>query len=133
MENFMNEYMKVSGFNIAEDKEQNMYLLLQTESDKEVVIHIGGTEAFSIVNLLQNKKFERPLTHDLIKNLLSVFNHEVDKVLITKVDEHGTFYSIMRLTNKDKDNIIDIDCRPSDSISLALRFKAPIYISKKLL
>ncbi|MDH5717254.1 MAG: DUF151 domain-containing protein [Spirochaetia bacterium] len=108
-------------------------LMLKTPSRPGIVpIFIGPLETYSISAALEGQKTERPLTHDLVKNLLQVIDATVEKIVINDF-KGGTFYArlYLKFNGKDKKNeVIDIDSRPSDGIALALRFKSPIYMEE---
>lgn len=105
-------------------------IVLQPHGEKKVVpIFIGPLETYSISSALEGQKSERPMTHDLIKTILISTDYKVSKVVINNF-KNGTFYArlfLLNLTTKDE---IEIDARPSDSISLAVRFGAPIYMDE---
>ncbi len=128
----MDEYSKVTEINLAQDNENNNIVLLKTAADGLTFISIGDNEAHSIMLELNGKKYARPLTHDLIKTILTALKCTVEKAMITHI-ENNTYYAILRMVSEDKTNIFHIDCRPSDAVAISLRFKAEIYVNKKLL
>ncbi len=75
-------------------------------------------------------KFSRPLTHDLVKQIVIGLGAGLDRVYITQVKEN-TYYAELHL--KREDHVVQIDARPSDSIAVALRLKAPIFTHEDLL
>jgi len=93
-------------------------------------IWIGHNEAEAIVLLLDNKAHSRPLTHDLLASVIGALGSKVERVVIDKVVD-STFYATVCL-NKDGRSI-KIDARPSDSIALALRTGARIFIDKDVM
>lgn len=104
-------------------------LMLKPPSKEKVVpVFIGPLETYSISGALEGQKLERPLTHDLAKTMLQNLDQEVQKIVIDDFKE-GTFYAKLYLAPAEKETeAIEIDCRPSDAIALALRFQAPIYM-----
>jgi len=101
-------------------------IILKTEDDDRAVpIWIGLLEATSIASVLQNIKLDRPMTHDLFKNLLDRLQIAVDKVEVCDLKEN-TFYAKIYFTSDGASFIMD--SRPSDAIAIALRCDAPIYI-----
>jgi bifunctional DNase/RNase len=72
----------------------------------------------------------RPLTHDLVRNVIEGLKASCDRVVVTKV-ENNTFYA--RLVLRQGDHVTEIDSRPSDAIAVALRLKAPIYVERAVL
>jgi len=121
----------VSGLAIDKEREHPVVLLKYPESEEDRVlpIWIGPAEASSIFSALSGKSFSRPLTHDLMKIIIDVLEAEVRQVEITGI-QNDTYFA--RLVLKRGDDIFYIDARPSDSIALALRCKAPIYLDPDL-
>lgn len=107
-------------------------VLLCDKNNKMVLpIFIGPLEAQSIVIALEKQKLPRPITHDLMIEILRKYSISVQKVVITDIKE-GTYYSELYL--KDYNNVISvIDSRPSDAIAIALRVNCPIYMTPKLI
>ena len=93
-------------------------------------IWIGPAEASAIAMELAGVKFSRPLTHDLLKQVIVGLGAELRKVIITQVKDN-TYFAELHIYRGD--TVIQIDARPSDSIALALRLKAPIFTSDTLL
>jgi bifunctional DNase/RNase len=79
---------------------------------------------------LAGVKFSRPLTHDLVKQVITGLGGQLRRISITKVQEN-TYYAEMEIHQGD--NVVQIDARPSDSIAIALRFGAPIFTQEDLL
>lgn len=104
--------------------------LRRHDIDKVLPIFIGAPEAHSIAAAYNNHKFPRPLTHDLFRNVLELLDCTVMRVIITGIAEN-TFFSKIYLRRKDEN--FQIDSRPSDSLALALRFKAPIFVQKSVM
>jgi bifunctional DNase/RNase len=106
-------------------------LVLSEElGNRRFSVMIGEPEAQSIALKINNKKPPRPLTHDLIKNLLTVFDSELKKVLIYDM-VNDVFFSELHIL-KDN-NIIIVDARTSDAVALAVRSECPIYIKSEIL
>jgi len=106
-------------------------LVLSEENGKRrFSVMIGEPEAQSIALKMNNKKAPRPLTHDLIKSLLQLFEAELEKVLIYDM-VNDVFYAELYI-NKD-DKIIVVDSRTSDAVALAVRAECPIYIKSEIL
>lgn len=93
-------------------------------------IWIGQPEATSILLALEGAELPRPLTHDLMKSMLETLGAVVERVEITRVDE-GTFFAAIFLRTEDHSFVVD--ARPSDSIALAIRMGAPIYVAETVL
>ena len=105
-------------------------ILQEREGERVLPIWIGPAEASAIAMELAGVKFARPLTHDLLKQLIVGLGAELRKVIITQVKDN-TYYAELHIYRGD--TVIQIDARPSDSIALALRLKSPIFTSDTLL
>lgn len=107
-------------------------LLVQLRDNygRVVPIVIGPFEAHAIVSALNDDAPPRPMTHDLIRNILTRLGVSIDRVLIDDLWQ-GTFYAKLYLLHGDEE--IEIDARPSDAIALAVRFRAPIYMAESVL
>lgn len=108
------------------------YALILTEAKgaRRLPIIIGSAEAQAIALELENIKPPRPMTHDLLKNVILNFDSVVKKILISDLAE-GTFYA--RIIFERGDQLYEIDARPSDAIALAVRFGSKIYVAEHVL
>ncbi|MDH7482413.1 MAG: bifunctional nuclease family protein [Armatimonadota bacterium] len=124
--------VKVVG--VYEHIEQGMppaaFVLLRDNSGRQVLIYIGRFEAYAISVALEGATLDRPMTHDLMKNILDRLGGKVDRITIDDLWQ-DTYYA--KITVSTNGNFIDIDARPSDAIALALRAKAPIYMAESVL
>lgn len=122
--------MKVSG--VAYDKLRGMPVVFLKELDggRILPIWIGPNEALAIAMGLEKVEPERPLTHDLIKNVITGLSASIIKVVVNDIRDN-TYYA--RIYLKVKNSITEIDARPSDSIALAIKGSAPIYVEEKVL
>lgn len=105
-------------------------VLSEIDGNRRFSVMIGEPEAQSIAMKLNNKKSPRPLTHDLINNILSVLGTKLEKILIYNMI-NDVFYSELHI-QKGEETII-VDARTSDAVALAVRSDAPIYISSEIL
>src|SRR5881396_2344331 len=105
-------------------------ILQEQEGERVLPIWIGPAEASAIAMELAGVKFARPLTHDLLKQVILGLGADLRKVIITQVKDN-TYYAELHIYRGDA--VIQIDARPSDSIAVALRLKAPILTSETLL
>ena len=105
-------------------------VLGEVKGKRKLPIVIGGAEAQSIAIELENMRPSRPLTHDLMKNTLSVFGMEVTEVLIHKMAE-GIFYAQLSVTDGIREE--QIDSRSSDAVAIAVRFGCPIRCSEQVM
>jgi bifunctional DNase/RNase len=104
-------------------------VFLKVPGDARVLpIFIGANEAQSIAIAYNNQTPPRPLTHDLMKNVLGMLDVEVVKVQVTHLTDN-TFFGRLHL-RKEGIEEMDVDARPSDAIALALRYRAPIFVHK---
>lgn len=122
--------MKIEG--LLFDPRSNMYILLLKEinGDDTLPIWIGRPEADSIALALGKISTPRPLTHDLIKNLLDGMKAKATKVVVTEI-VNNTYYAVIYI-NKDGTEI-PIDSRPSDAIAVAIRTSCPIFVEDNVI
>ena len=124
------DYVKVEISGLVRDSRENPIVLLKRGDGDEVLpIWIGHAEALSIELQLQGKSFDRPLTHDLFKTSVESLGAAVIKVAVTDLKDN-TFFAKIFLQREDE--VFAIDARPSDSIALAIRSKAPIFVAKSV-
>jgi len=105
-------------------------ILNEVEGNRRLPIIIGTFEAQAIALELENIKPPRPMTHDLLKNLILSFNSVVKEVCINDLNE-GTFFAQIRYEKNGE--AVELDARPSDAIALAIRFGAPILVEDSVL
>ena len=122
----MMHLVSVSGLAIDMSSNSPVVLLKEAEGKRVLPIWIGPYEAMAIAMELAGITSKRPLTHDLMKMIISGLGGKITKVEITELKDQ-TFYA--RIWIQQDDAIVNIDARPSDSIALALRVKAPIYVA----
>jgi len=109
---------------------QYVVVLEDDEKTRLVPIWIGVNEGNAIALEMQGEKFPRPLTHDLMVNMLSILNAKIEKVVINDLKENS-YYAIIFIQQNGR--TIELDARPSDSLALAVRLHCPIYIDEKVL
>jgi len=114
------------------DPRSSMYILLlkDAEGTATLPIWIGKPEADSIALALGKVVTQRPLTHDLIKNVVRNLKMKITKIAVTEILDN-TYYAFIYI-NDGKDEI-SIDSRPSDAIAVALRVNAPIFVEESVL
>jgi len=105
-------------------------ILKETNGKRKLPIIIGAFEAQSIALELEGMKPPRPLTHDLMKNIIDTFAVSLNEVYINELRD-GTFYA--KLSVEGVSETQEIDSRPSDAIALAVRYGAPIYVDEEVL
>jgi len=104
-------------------------ILKEIDGDRRLPIIIGQFEAQAIALQLEGIVPPRPLTHDLLKNVIELLGYNIDYIVINELKD-STFFAKIKL---DSDEIDDIDARPSDAIALALKSSAPIYVASYIL
>jgi bifunctional DNase/RNase len=122
--------MEVKGVSLDPATSAPMVILVDQDERRVLPIFIGPAEATSIARQLGDLTTARPLTHDLILNILGQLDAEVTRVLISDVRE-GTYYAVLFLKTNGQD--VPVDSRPSDAIAVALRAGAPIFVTQKVL
>lgn len=105
-------------------------VLREPESDRYLPIYIGSPEADAIAMRLQGVAVARPMTHDLLSNLLQELGGVLDRVVVTDLS-NATFYAQLYVRVDEKE--LEIDARPSDALALAVRAEAPIYVAESVL
>jgi uncharacterized protein len=105
-------------------------ILKDVASDTVLPIWVGVYEANAIALEMEKVSTPRPMTHDLIKNVLTGLETQVHKVVVTELRE-DTFYAVIWLERGGE--VISIDSRPSDALALALRVDCPIYVDDLVL
>jgi bifunctional DNase/RNase len=122
--------MKVFGLTIDPLTNSPILILKDLEGEKTVPIWIGLLEATAIASELENIKFSRPMTHDLMKNLMDQLGVKLVKIEICDLRDN-TFFALMYMVSQGKE--FSIDARPSDAIALALRAEAPIDVDETVI
>ena len=105
-------------------------VLKEKERDRYLAIVIGGPEADAIAIKLQDRDAPRPLTHDLIKNIIENVGAQVVRITVSSLVDQVYYASIVIKSNGSE---LDIDSRPSDAIALAVRTGVPILVSEEVL
>ena len=122
--------MKVEGLTLDPLTNMPIVILKDLEGSKALPIWVGIFEANAIALEIESIATPRPMTHDLIKNLINTFKAEIKHILVNELKDN-TFYAVISLAiNGDT---LNIDSRPSDAIALALRVKAPIYVDETVI
>ncbi len=122
--------MTISSLNMDPVTNSPIIILKEIEGEQSLPIWIGLLEATAIASEIEGVRFSRPMTHDLLKNFLDKMEIKINKIEISDLRDN-TYYAIIHLTNRGK--TLSIDSRPSDAIALALRTKAPIFVSDEVL
>jgi bifunctional DNase/RNase len=115
---------------ISEIHDQQVIVLREVDGDRSFPIVIGIFEATSIDRRVKNMPSPRPLTHDLLAQIIEELGGEVQDVIISDLKEH-TYFAKLRIRHQGE--LIEIDSRPSDAIALAVTAKVPIYVNEDVL
>src|SRR5512145_2817513 len=116
---------------IMDQVSKSPVMVLRALDEKKVIpIWIGMTEANAIAMELENICSPRPMTHDLMKNIMCDLEAILAKVIITDIVEN-TYYAELHIERDGKERVID--CRPSDAVALALKNRAKIFVSRQVL
>ena len=122
--------VRLHGLILEQKTQQNIVILRELEGERILPIWIGPVEAQAIRRYLAEESFPRPLTHDLIQLVVDGLKAKVTRIVIADLKESTFFASIVI---EGAGEVLSIDARPSDSIAVALRAKAPIFVNEKLL
>lgn len=122
--------VRVNGLILEHKSQQNVIVLREAEGERILPIWIGPGEAQAIRRLLARESFPRPLTHDLFQHVLDGLKAKLRRIVISDLRDNTFFATLIVERGED---MVSIDARPSDSIALALRAEAPIYVNEKLL
>ena len=106
-------------------------LLQEKDGTRSLPIIVGSSEAQAIALYLEGVDMPRPMTHDLLINVLEILDSEINRVSIARMD-NGTFFAEIKVTNVQLGEIV-IDSRPSDALAIALRSLSPIYVSDEVM
>ena len=106
-------------------------ILKDVGSDTMLPIWVGAYEANAIALEIEKIAPPRPMTHDLLRNLLVELGVQVDRVVVTSLRDN-TFFAVIEMRNSDGDRMV-LDSRPSDAIALALRADCPIYVDMEVI
>jgi len=121
---------RVHGLVFEQKSQQHVVVLREAAGERVLPIWIGPGEAMAIQRLLTEQAFPRPLTHDLIALVIEGLHARVTRVVIAELRE-GTFYATLLIEREA--SVLSVDARPSDSIAVALRTHAPIFVNEELL
>jgi uncharacterized protein len=122
--------MSLAGVRIELPTNQPIVLLREADGERFLPIWIGQAEAAAIALALQGVVTPRPMTHDLLKNILEEIAVQVENIVITELRE-GTFYAVINMQRNG--TAYEISSRPSDAIALAVRLNCKIFASEEVL
>ena len=122
--------VRVEGILLDNVNNSPVVLLREIDGDRVLPIFIGPLEASAIAYAIEKTKFPRPLTLDLMRLMVEGLQGRIRRVIITKL-ESETFFAEVVLEADER--VITVDARPSDSVGLALRCEAPIYVAEAVM
>ncbi len=122
--------MKVAGITLDPMTKMPIVILKDSSGENALPIWIGIAEASAIATQLEKIDLARPMTHDLLRNVLGELQVGLDKVEITDLRDN-TYFAILHLAVGDE--VLPVDSRPSDAIALALRTESPIFVDEEVL
>jgi uncharacterized protein len=122
--------MQVAGLTVDPITRSPILILKDTSKEIALPIWVGLNEANAIMLELEQIPTPRPMTHDLLKNMLSTMNAQVQKVVVSDLKD-DTYYAIIEVLHQGE--VLSIDSRTSDAIALALRTKSPIFVDSQVI
>jgi bifunctional DNase/RNase len=105
-------------------------ILKEVDGEKTLPIWIGLMEATAIASKMEKIDFDRPMTHDLLKNLLDMLDAKVERIEVCDL-KNNVYYALIHISHNGEN--IKIDARPSDALALSLRVNAPIFVSEDVI
>jgi bifunctional DNase/RNase len=123
--------MSLEGVRIELPSQKPIILLKEEEGNRYLPIWIGPFEASAIALEMSHIRTPRPMTHDLIINIIRNLKIKIDNIEISDLKDN-TFYAIINIINQEN-RLVRIDSRPSDAIATAVRSKCNIYVEEKVL
>jgi bifunctional DNase/RNase len=122
--------LSLVGVRVELPSNQPIVLLKEVEGERYLPIWIGAVEATAIAFALQGIQTPRPMTHDLLRDILNTTNTAVERIVINELVEQ-TFFATIRMAANGGNS--EVSSRPSDAIALAVRINAPIFASEDVL
>jgi hypothetical protein len=122
--------MRVGGLTLDPVTKTPIVILKDAENKLTLPIWIGLMEATAMATELEGIKMARPMTHDLLRKIITDLGGEIESIEVTDLKDN-TYYAVIYVHAGDKR--LAVDSRPSDAISLALRARSPIFVAKKVL
>ena len=122
--------MTIKGLVIDPITNMPIVILRDQEGQKVLPIWVGIFEANAIALQIENISTPRPMTHDLLRNVINDLKADVDRIVVCDLQDN-TFYALIHL--RVNGEVVAVDARPSDAIALALRVRAPIFVEDKVI
>jgi bifunctional DNase/RNase len=124
--------MTIKGLMVDPVTNTPIVILRDKDGQKVLPIWVGIFEANAIALQIENIATPRPMTHDLLRNVIHDLKAEVKKIVVCDLQEN-TFYALIYLALDGRGELVAIDARPSDAIALALRTRAPIFVEETVI
>ena len=122
--------MVISGLTVDPITHSPIVILREVDGDKTLPIWIGLLEATAIASELEGIKFSRPMTHDLLRNIMKMVDVEVVRIEVCDLKDN-TYFALIHLKQGQKE--LSLDARPSDALALSLRVNAPIFVEEEVI
>lgn len=122
--------MTIKGLMVDPITKMPIVILRDEDGQRVLPIWVGVFEANAIALQIENIETPRPMTHDLLRNVITDLNADVDRITLCDLKEN-TFYALIHL--RIGGEVVAIDARPSDAIALALRVRAPIFVEETVI
>ena len=123
-------HMELKRIIINEVHDQQVVMLREVDGDRSFPIVIGIFEATSIDRRVRGVQSPRPLTHDLLTNVIDHLGGDLQDIFISDLREH-TYFAKLRI--KKDGELVEVDCRPSDAIAVAVTARVPIFVSEEVI
>ena len=124
--------MSIKGLMVDPVTNTPIVILRDKDGQKVLPIWVGIFEANAIALQIENIATPRPMTHDLLRNVIHDLKAQVEKIVVCDLQEN-TFYALIYLAIDGHGELVAIDARPSDAIALALRTRAPIFVEETVI
>jgi len=122
--------MVISGLTVDPITNSPIVILKEVDGDQTLPIWIGLLEATAIASEMEGINFSRPMTHDLLKNIMELGGLKVIRIEVCEL-KNNTYYALIHFKHGEKE--MSVDARPSDAIALSLRAKAPILVAEEVI
>jgi len=126
----MSIQMELHKIIISEMQDQQIIMLKEVDGERTFPIVIGSGEAYAIDRRLKGIPTPRPLTHDLLANIIDHLGGEISQIEINDLENH-TFFA--RIHIKQNGRVVEVDSRPSDAIALGIATSVPIFVAEHVL
>lgn len=122
--------VKVGALIMDPNSNTPIVVLKGVEGETILPIWVGAYEANAIALEIEKVAHPRPMTHDLLRNIIVQLGYTVERIVVSDLLDN-TFYAVIEMTGEN-DQLVSLDARPSDAIALALRVDCPIFVEQKV-